>query len=137
MTTVILTPTTASPVNGAALNFSDNFYVVNVGNVGTGTPAEVAAAANKVYTVADFTGNYNTTDTAGNHGTGENIVFMGETSTGNLVMEYWATHAGNLPGTGADANSNHLVDASEFYDYDNPLVLVGVTASVINTHTFH
>lgn len=123
MATVILAPSAASPVVGANLDFTNNFYVINVGSVGGGSAAEVAAAANKVYVPADVSN--------------ELVVFMGETTSGNLALDYWHSYPVNGVAAGADANANHQVDVAEFDKYDNPIIITGVTASVITTHTFH
>lgn len=82
-------------------------YVVNVGNVGAGTAALVAAAANTAYAVADSAG--------------ENLTFMGQTSSGGTVFYFFGSTAGVTNGiipasslvNSGDTAGNHSVTASE------------------------
>lgn len=130
--TSILTPT--STISGASLNFlpagsNSNYasYVVNLGNVGGGTIAEVVAKANALYTP---TGAF-----------GESIIFMGTTNTGDTVLDFWGTwgsnglsgQAGRNANTG-DINGNHSVDAREI---TASVTLIGVQASSLTIANFH
>jgi hypothetical protein len=120
----ILTPTVALP---ASVNhYSGNTaYLINVGNVGSGSAAEVAAAANKVYLVTDANG-------IPGLPAAEKAIFFGTTNSGNTVFEMWA--AGNTGlSVSADTNHNYKVDASEFVQ---SVTLVGVTASQITAADF-
>jgi hypothetical protein len=107
---------TTKAVNGASLSFgSGTSYVVYIGTVADNTAATTAAAANKVYTVSEATG----TGTAA--GTGEYITFLAKDSAGDTLVWFWGSTKGVSNGiipssslaAGADANSNHLVDANE------------------------
>jgi hypothetical protein len=130
----ILSPTATSPLHGSTIAFGGTanttqaFVVVNVGNVGTGTAAEVAAAANQVYIVADVNGT-----TANPYG-GEEIVFMGQAGA-NTVMEVWAAEFTNgTPHPGADTQNAHTVTAAEF---TQSVTLVGVQVSSITATNFY
>lgn len=119
LATQVLAPTTAAPLYGNTLTFGSSSHYVNVGNVGTGTAAEMAAAANLVYVVAD----HGTTSSTG-FIYGESLVFFGQ-SGNNTVLFDWHGY-----GTTADTNSNHLVDASEL---TGQVILVGVQASTLTS----
>jgi hypothetical protein len=123
-TVKILTPTVALP---ASVNHSSasTVYLIDVGNVGSGSAAEVAAAANKVYLVTDANG------IPGNPHP-EQAIFFGTTTTGETVFEMWAA-AGTPVSVSADTNHNYKVDASEFVQ---SVTLVGVTASQITAADF-
>ena len=103
-------------------------YVVNVGNVGSGSAAAVATAANAAYTVSDFNG----TTTPGEH-----LTFMGLTSGGNTVLYFFGATTGVANGivptatlqSSADINHNHLVDANEI---TLVATLVGVAPSALS-----
>lgn len=97
-----------------------NLYVMNVGNVGGGSAAEVAAAANKVYKVADATS--------------EGLIFYGATTSGGTALYDWHAEIANGTVPSADSNSNHQVDVSEFM---SGMILVGVTPSTITAAMFH
>ncbi len=108
---------TTTPVDGSQLNFGGGtVYVVNIGNIGNGSAASVAAAANHAYLVADINGTG-----AAPTATGEFITFMGQDSSGNTEFWFFGSTAGashgQVPATSlvntADTNANHLVDASE------------------------
>jgi hypothetical protein len=110
----MLVPTVATPLAGATLAFSSVNYVINLGTVASGSAADVAAAANSVYKVADVSG--------------EAIVFMAQNSVGNTVLYDW-----QAPG-GADVNHNHHVDAGELAPV---ITLLGVPAASIQPAMFH
>lgn len=126
-TYILLTPSAASPLQGSTLkNFAfgtvnSNEYIVNVGSVGSGSAAEVAAAANKVYVPSDAFG--------------EQIIFYGSITSGanagGTAVFDWADVTG-APSS-ADSNGNHQVDANEFV---GGIILVGVSSSSITTATF-
>ncbi len=99
-------------INGRNLSFATTDYVINIGNIGGGSAAEVATAANKAYAVADTNGS------ALSGTPGENLVFMGLDNGGNT--EFWTFKNAN-PSQSADLNGNHLVDANE----------VGLLATVV------
>lgn len=131
----ILSPTSATPVNGAALDFTANTYVLEVGNVGTGTAAEVAAATNAVYLVADKNGN---DALKGAAGYGENLVILGQAGSNTVVyqfgtMTYTNNHFTGAPLTTPDTNGNHLVDANEI---QLVATLIGVQATSLTVHDF-
>jgi len=95
-------------VNGASLSFSaTSAIVINVGSIGSGTAASVAAAANKAYVVTDASF--------------EHVTFMGQDSSGNTEFWFFGSTAGVqngiIPGSSltntADTNLNHQVDANE------------------------
>lgn len=106
-------------------------YILDVGAVGSGTAAEVVAAANKVYTPAAVAG--------------ESLVIIGQTSSGDTVVYDWAgysLHTANtpigpttrvtpdqLPGLTAD----HHIAASGL---TLEATLVGVTTSALTAHDF-
>ncbi len=115
---------TQIPVDGHALNFAaGNLYVVNIGNVGDGSAAAVAQAANKAYVVADTHGVAITALRGGMGGIteGEHLTFMGRDDSGNA--EYWffgsvkGAVGAFVPATSlfgsADVNGNHQVDPGE------------------------
>ena len=126
------------PVDGHNLNFHvdpslsnptgiNQSFAINLGNVGDGSAASVAAAANKAYTVADVP--Y------------ESIVFFGETNSGNVAVWHWteATTTNNnnqidFTKVGADVNGNHSIDVNEF---SASTILVGVQASTLTASNFH
>jgi hypothetical protein len=120
----ILTPTVALPASVNHYN-TNTVYLIDVGNVGSGSAAEVAAAANKVYLVTDANG------VPGNPHP-EQAIFFGTTTSGNTVFEMWSTGNGGVA-VSADTNHNYKVDASEFVQ---SVTLVGVTASQITTADF-
>jgi probable HAF family extracellular repeat protein len=108
---------TVTPVNGALLSFgtvtSAKALYVLVGSVGGGSAAEVAAAANKAYLVADANGNAAT-------GTlGEHVTFLGLDAGGNT--EVWSFQSLSqvvlngrtvlAPIHGPDVDGSHLVQA--------------------------
>ena len=119
----ILNGTTA-PVANLAFNANSN-YIVNIGNVGGGTAAEVVTAANKAYTVADVAG--------------EHVTFMGQTTGGDTVFYFFGSTAGASNGTipasslstsSADLNGNHLVDANEIVHVVTLLAINSSTLTV-------
>ena len=128
---------TVNPIHGSSLNFgttsSGKAYVINIGNIGAGTAAQVASAANAAYLVADVNGN-----TA--KGTlGENVTFVGTNSSGDA--EIWAFKAPlstitlngqseQVPITGADTSNAHHVTAGEITLI---ATLIGVTAANLTT----
>ncbi len=134
----ILTPTSASQVVGSTLNFTQNSYVINLGNVGDGSLSSIATAANAVYKVADTNGV--STGTTAASAAGENLTFIGTTTTGNTVIAQWADFSsaninGQLvPQHSADVNGNHQIDASELVQL---FTLVGVQASSLTAADFH
>ncbi len=97
-----------------------NLYVMNVGNVGGGSAAEVAAAANKVYKVADANS--------------EGLIFYGATTSGGTALYDWHAEIANGTVPSADSNGNHQVDVSEFM---SGMILVGVSPSTITAAMFH
>jgi hypothetical protein len=103
---------TVGQVAGAALNFDEHGYVIQVGSLGDGSASAAAAAINQAYTVAA---------TAAEHAT-----FIGQDSNGN--MEVWRFGPGTGGGGPADANGNHLVDAGELVHL---ATLIGVDAARI------
>jgi len=127
-TYILLAPTAVSPLQGASLSHfgfgtaNSNEYIVNIGSVGSGTAAEVAAAANKVYVPSDAFG--------------EQIIFFGQitsgVNSGGTAIFDWVDVTG-APSS-ADSNGNHQVDANEF---SGGVILVGVPASSISTATFY
>lgn len=134
----ILTPSATSQVTGSALNFTQNSYVLNLGNVGDGSLASIAAAANQLYKVSDVNGV--TTGSTPAAAAGENLTFIGTTAAGNTVIAQWADFSsaninGQLvPQQSADVNGNHQVDASEFTLL---FTLVGVQANKLTAADFH
>lgn len=119
-TAVSLLDGTASQVKGASLNFgtfaSSTPIVINVGSVGGGTAAEVAAAANKAYQVADASGS------AASGSLGEHLLFIGTDAGGNAEIWSFQAPLSTLSVNGittlgpvntADLNGNHQVDANE------------------------
>ena len=128
---------TVNPIHGSSLNFgstsSGKAYVINIGNIGAGTAAQVASAANAAYLVADVNGNTAT-------GTlGENVTFIGTNSSGDA--EIWAFKAPlstitlngqseQVPITGADTSNAHHVTAGEITLI---ATLIGVTAANLTT----
>ncbi len=123
----ILTPTAANPASiGAQLGSGAVAYLINVGSIGSGTAAEVAAAANKVYTVTgQSAGQYNGLELS----IPEQCVFFGTTTTGNTVLEYWVN-----PSNGKSAAAGgHEVTASEF---GQTITLVGVNATSLTAADF-
>lgn len=131
----LLTPTAGSPVNGAGLNFTANTYILNVGNVGGGSAAEVAAAANAAYTVADKNGNAALSGTASY---GENLIIIGQAGTNTVVYQFAnitspTGHMFGAPLSSPDANGNHLIDASEI---SFVATLVGVQSSHLSVEDF-
>jgi hypothetical protein len=131
----ILTPSSSTPINGNNLSWVETLgtlgsypvYAINVGKVQDDSAATMAAAANKVYSVADLDATFS--------GSGitqaEGITFIGTDPSGNTVAYGWYN-----PNTekGADSNSNHLVDAAEF---QGGAILVGVTASNVHASWFN
>lgn len=111
-TEIMLTATGAQPVAGANLNFSQNFYVLKIGAVGTGTAAEVATAANAVYTTA---GQSN-----------ELLELVGQTSSGDTVIYQWGDGAHN-----PDVYGTHQISQSELYQI---ATLVGVNTQTLTAH---
>ncbi|MTK63881.1 MAG: DUF4214 domain-containing protein [Methanobacterium sp.] len=87
-------------------------YVLEVGNVGGGTAAEVAAVVNRVYTLTG-----SDTPNHGNHAMGEHLTIVGQTSSGDTVI-YNLVNVANWMGTNMttpnpDLNHNGIVDANE------------------------
>jgi len=126
-TYTLLTPSASNPLHGSTLSAfgfgsaNTNEYFVNVGSVGSGSAAEVAAAANKVYVPSSsFL---------------EQIVFFGQITSGanagGTAVFDWADITG-APSS-ADSNGNHQVDANEF---TGGTILVGVPSTSISTATF-
>ncbi len=113
-TFTFLSPAATSPLHGGGTIGT----VVNVGKVGSGTPAEVAAAASKVYVPSDTAG--------------EAAIFFGQTTNGGTAVYDWFnfTTAPN----GADTHNDHTVHADNFA---GGVILVGVAPSSITASTFH
>ena len=118
-----------SPLQGSSLNFQVNASgttytaVINIGSVGTGSAADVAAAANKAYVPTG--------------GFGESVIFMGANGNGDTVLYMWGSLTHNAQGLGAnqgDTNGNHMVDAAEL---SAGVTLVGVAASSLTLANFH
>ncbi len=134
----ILTPTSASQAVGSTLNFTQNSYVINLGNVGDGSLSSIAAVANQLYKVSDVNGV--STGTTAASAAGENLTFIGTTTNGNTVIAQWADFSsaninGQLvPQHSADVNGNHQIDASELVQL---FTLVGVQASSLTAADFH
>jgi hypothetical protein len=105
---------TATPVSGLTFGNGAN-YIINIGNVGNGSAASVAAAANAAYVVSDASGTGTAT------GTGEHVTFMGYNSSGNTMFWFFGSTQGAANGiipasslvASADVNLNHQVDAAE------------------------
>jgi len=136
----ILAPTTSAPVSGASLQFTQHAYVLNMGSVGAGDAASVAAVANTLYTVADVNGNASAPTSSGTAAAaGENLTIIGETSGGNAVIYQWARFGANPDGfvspiPTADTNHNHQIDAAELTLL---MTLVGVDANSLTAADFH
>jgi len=122
--TVITNATASNPYNGANVTttiynsaklgnvgFSETF--IYVGSLSDTSATTMANAANAVYRVADT--NLETVVFFGGHGS-------------DTVMYAWALPTANASFTTADANGNHLVDASEL---TSGVTLVGVAATSI------
>ena len=110
----ILKPTAGQPVNGATLQGTD--YAIYVGNVGNGTPAEVAIAANSAYKVTGDGFDY--------------VTFFGQTNSGNTVIYSLSEpYAPYTPG-------NPLNSAVAASDFGSGVMLVGVSPSEITSATF-
>ena len=122
--------------SGASLSFDAAYGsastvptpLLKLGDVGGGTAAEVAAAVNKVYTLADTVS--------------EHLIIIGQTtqnsaiaSVGDTVMyEYLQFNPSvGLTLANADLNHNHLVDANEL-TYEAKFV--GLPTSSITAHSF-
>ena len=120
---------TTTAVQGASLSFGTTNYIVNIGNIGTGTAASVAAAANLAYVVGDVNGSGTTA--------GEHITFMGQDSQGNTQFWFWGSTAGAANGMiplssllhTADVNGTHQVDASTLVQI---ATLTGVLPSALS-----
>lgn len=121
--------------NGANLQF-DPVYgylskiptpLLKLGDVGGGTAAEVAAAINKVYTLADSPA--------------EHLIIIGQATQSSAVASpgdtvlYEYLQFGNIGFAlaNADLNQNHLVDANEL---TFEAKLVGLQTSTITAHSF-
>jgi hypothetical protein len=98
----------STPINGASLGFSaTSAIIINVGSVGNGTAASVAAAANEAYLVADTPF--------------EHVTFMRQDSNGNTEFSFFGSQVGAqngiIPASSltrtADTNGNHQVDANK------------------------
>jgi V8-like Glu-specific endopeptidase len=131
MSVQLLTPTVTAPLNGSSLSFAATVTVVDVGAVGDGSAAAVAAALNAVYHVAGTNGN---DALSGGAGMGETLVVIGETSANNAVVyqfgsfSHTANHPNGIVLTTPDVNHNGVVDAAEL----QPIAtLVGVQASTL------
>ena len=114
-------PSSSSPMQGGAVygyHSTIPHSVIYVGSVGGGTPAEVAAAATKVYIP---------NDTAG-----EAAIFYGQTNSGGTAIYDWLNYA-TAP-NGADTHNDHTVHAD---DFSGGVILVGVAPSAITASTFH
>jgi len=106
--TVTLLNGNAAPVAGANLNFGGSTaYVVNVGSVGDGSAAAVAAAINKAYTVADKSGEY--------------LTFVGQDNNGST--EAWLF-------VSPDHNTNHFVNAHQIVPI---ATLIGVQVNTLSS----
>jgi len=120
LSTTVVAPSASAPLQGSSINFTNGntpSYVINVGGVGTGSAAEVATAANKVYIPS-----------------GQSLewaVFFGQTNSGSTVLFDWHSPSG---AGSADSNGNHIVDASEF---TGGVMLVGISSTAISASTFH
>ncbi len=111
---------TTTPVQGGGLIFGTagaaTAIVVNIGNIGGGSAAEVATAANRAYVVADVNGDATT------GALGEHVIFIGTTSGGDteifafqgplstVTLNGQALH---VPITGADTSGTHSVTTTE------------------------
>jgi hypothetical protein len=131
----VLTPTAGSPVNGASLNFGANAYVLNLGNVGDGSAASVAAAMNSLYIVADKNGNDSVTGLAG---FGENLTVFGQAGSDTVIYQFATitvtnNHPGGIPLTTPDVTGTHQVAANEI---ELVATLLGVHASSLTAHDF-
>jgi len=123
----LLTASPSAPISGASLQFTatggGGRYAIYVGDVKSGSAADVAAVAQTVYAPSDA--QY------------ESAVFYGRISTGpntggTALWEWGSPITGAT--TSADVNGNHLVEASEFY---GGAILVGVAPTSITSSTFH
>lgn len=123
-TTLVFLDGTTKPVDGHDLSFGiGTLYVVNIGNVGDGSAAQVAAAANRAYEVADSNGIAVTAVRGGQGGImpGEHLVFLGHDDAGRNVTWFFGNTSGAhgpfIPASdvfpSADTNGNHLVDPNE------------------------
>jgi hypothetical protein len=134
---IILTPTAASPVSGAGLDFNNHLYVLNIGSAGDGSAATVAAAADAVYTVCDKTGGMPVAFTqAGPQG--ENLLIIGTTAAGNTVIYEFGQMVATATSpvvyyTSADTNHTGHVQAA---DLQLIATLVGVNANSLSAHDF-
>lgn len=120
-TYAFLSPTTSSPMQGGAVygyHSTTPQSVIYVGNVGGGTPTEVAAAASKVYIPNDVAG--------------EAAIFYGQTSSGGTAIYDWFNYT-TAP-NGADTHNDHTVHADNFA---GGVILVGVASSSITASIFH
>jgi len=110
----ILRPTAGQPVIGANLKGSD--YAIYVGNVGSGTAAEVATAANAAYKVTGYGADY--------------VTFFGQTNSGDTVVYALSEpYAPYTPG-------NPLNSGVASSDFGSGVMLVGVSPSQITSATF-
>lgn len=132
---ILVTPTSSNPYNGSVWSSYKTAplggIVIDVGDVGDGSAASVAAAANKVYTVSDTSylfPNQTTTSAA----QAEHAIFIGQ-SGNNTVVYYWGV-ASTSSQTLADVNLNHQVDAAEL---TAGVTLVGITATNLTASDFH
>lgn len=112
-----LTPSTSSPIQGVG----GWGMVVYVGDVGGGSPAEVVAAANKVYQPSD--------------GGGEQAIFYGQISSGpnagGTAIFDWFNYS-TAP-AGADTHNDHQVHTD---NSAGMVILTGVAASSFNASFF-
>jgi len=115
-----LTPT--APIAGSSLVGQNTLFAIDVGNVGSGSGAEVAAAAQKLYSPADVLS--------------ERALFYGQITTGSAAggtaIYDWGTV---LPGpTGADVHGTHMVNATDFC---GGVILTGIAPSALTTAMFY
>ncbi len=115
----VLTPTAASPQQGSTLDMINQSYYINVGSVGGGTTAEVAAAANKVFVPSPTVG--------------ETTIFFGQittgTNAGSTVMYEWSDVAPLGSASGATS-----IDTAHM---QNGVILLGVPASAVAANWFY
>jgi len=122
-----LTASSTAPISGTTLHFTSQGggggYIINIGDMKSGSATDAAAAAQAVYTPSDAS--Y------------ESVLFYGQVSigpnAGSTALWDWANPTQTATGS-ADVNANHRVDASEFY---GGIILVGVAPASITSSTFH
>ena len=156
--TVTLLKAAISPVAGSSLNFATHIYVINLGNVGDGSAAAVAAAAATEYTPAGLAGTVPQGGASPNLRAvvpGENITLIGQVTSGaatgnTVVYDYanWQTTTITYTPTGApgpqtstvfaptgnpDIHGTHSITADEL---TLTATLVGVTTNALSATDF-